>query len=100
MKIADLKAMIAGRADDEEVCCTVDHKEWYGTIVKAHPVIDLLEALVYDEYDYGTKVIYDREKIEFAKPEEIAEMVANGETPNPFGYYNGHKVRSILMFTY
>lgn len=100
MKIADLKAMIAGRSDEEEVCCTVDHKDYWGTTVKVHPAIDLLETLVYDEYDYGTKVIYDREKIEFATPDEIAEMLANRETPNPYGYYKGHKVKSILVFTY
>lgn len=99
MKISELKAMIAGRSDDENVFCTVDQKDYFGS-VHAHPAIGLLEALCYISLNGDTVVIYDHSKIEFGTPEEIAAARESGYSHNALGYYGGCEVKSILMFTY
>lgn len=99
MKISELKAMIAGRSDDENVFCTVDQKDYWNS-VHAHPAIGLLEALCYISPAGDTVVIYDRDKITFATLEEIATAREEGWTPNALGYFGGCEIKSILMFTY
>lgn len=99
MKIADLKAIIAGRSDDENVFCTVDQKDYWNS-VHAHPAIGLLEALCYIDPAGDTVVIYDHSKIEYGTPEEIAAARQAGYSHNALGYYGGCEVKRILVFTY
>lgn len=99
MKIADLKAIIAGRSDDDEVFCTVDQKDYFGS-VHAHPALGLIEAMAYINPVGETVVIYDHSKIEFGTPEEIAADKEAGYSHNALGYFGGCEVKSILMLTY
>jgi hypothetical protein len=95
MKVSELKEILAQLNDNDEICVSVDTKNYWNQ-TKAHPAISLLRMPVaHSKYLGADQILYDSDKIEFLEPEEVPDG-----KPNEHGYYDGQPVREVLVFTY